>query len=160
MSTATESLSRADQLPEFRKALPTADAIDDEGAKALAAAIIVRAAQDYYDACDQIGLKDIEDILWARDGHLRTALLGDRSEIELFVYSDSCWYELLTTIDRKVFLDKIRRYKMKGHLPTIKNHHKEEIVPPRDDDALIKNFPSKKRNKSRVAVTFRSREYI
>ena len=68
--------------------------LNDDGAKALAAAIIVQAAKDYHSVC-----------LKLPDNH-------SRGELERFIDSD--WYETLTDIPRSAFRETIQRMKRTG----------------------------------------------
>lgn len=100
------------KLPTFREAFPTSDALDWEGCENLKAAIILRAAQDYFDVCTA---KD-RDMTDEEKDQLGSRGYCCKEELERFI--DSEWYEALTTIDRNVFRKMIKKHRANGHLPT------------------------------------------
>jgi len=96
----------ADDLPTFREAFPNSDALDDDGVKNLMAAIMTRAAADYFDVCkDPLDLAAVDSMC-------------SRKELERFI--DSEWYECLTDIDRNAFRRIINKHRENGKtLPTV-----------------------------------------
>lgn len=120
----TPEVCQADLLPPWKEACPTPEDMDDDGAKALAAAIIARTAEDYYRVChlheaetsygkDENGNEMVPDSVNA---------LCTRHMIEQFI-DESCLFDALTNIDRETFKH------------TIQNLRKKNIPLPRVTDA-------------------------
>ena len=103
--------SKADLLPDFREAIPTPDDLDDLGCKALANAIILRAAEDYYDVCND---PDME-IQLGKDEDMPKAYFCYKNAIESFLYSE--WYGMLTDVLPETFIKAIKEHKKKGKFP-------------------------------------------
>ena len=88
--------------------------MDDSGARALASAILLKAAQDYWYVCDFDGK---ETVLVDEKNPTQNAL-RTRHMLEKFFNSD--WYDVLSDIDKDRFMDTIKKIKAKGwKLPTM-----------------------------------------
>lgn len=105
----TEKPSPADLLPDFREAIPTPDKLDTSGCKALAAAIIARAAYDYYDVCLQpdTGYPEL-----ATNQNMPASMYCDKGVLEHFI--DSKWFDCLTNIPPKAFREIIKERRRHG----------------------------------------------
>ena len=105
--------SPADMLPSWKEAVPTSDKMDDEGTRALAAAIIAKTAEDYWNVCDhpytEVKTRKFTDV---EDADSTNALCCRRM-IEMFI-DESTLFDALTDIDRKLFKETIKKMKAQG----------------------------------------------
>ena len=119
--------SPADDLPSFREAFPDSSYIDDSGAKSLAAAIIVRTAQDYFSVCknpDKIHIKKQCKYVEQEEDNGGLNALMSKDMIEKFI--DGPVFESLTNIPPDYFKETIRKYaNAKKSLPSISNVQKD-----------------------------------
>lgn len=106
----TEEPCNADLLPEFHEAIPTPDKLNTEGCKALAAAIIARAAYDYYDVCLQPDNES--NVQLATNESIPVKMYCDKAVIEHFI--DSKWYDCLTNIPPRAFREVIKERRREG----------------------------------------------
>lgn len=131
----------ADLMKPWKEACPTPDDMDDDGARALAAAIIAKTAEDYYRVChlqespacyghDTKGNELVPD---------NQNVLCTRHMLEMFI-DESTMFDALCDIDRKVFKEKIQQLRKSGKsLPSV-----TEAVPPEKKDNLKNDVHNKK----------------
>lgn len=86
------------------------DQMDDDGAKALASAIIFTTAEDYYDVCDHPMTEVLPDKTdWQK---MSIQQLKTRLMIEKFINSER--FFILSVIDRERFVNTIKKMKEQG----------------------------------------------
>lgn len=135
----------ADNLPSFREAFPTPDHLDADGCNALAKAILLRAAKDYFDHCDD---EDTELVLGENE-EVPINQLCTRHMLEQFI--DSQLFGEITSIGSKTFKDGIREYKRTHKtFPTVDNDAKANR---RDDGEGLGRSKKKGGKGYRVANT-------
>jgi len=128
-------------MPPFRKAFPTPDCLDDEGCRALADAILVRAAADYYDVCDH------PDDLIIKSPDTSDAYRRSKKKLDEFI--ESTWFNDLTDIPWRTFKKIILEHKKAGHMPSITKPRHTSVIPTEHKD-----FYDTKRLAKNKNVTF------
>lgn len=92
----------------------TGETINSDGADALAAAIVLKAAEDYWYVCDQPN-KPAPKV---NNCDVTQTCLKTRHMLEKFFNSD--YFGIICPIDKDRFMNTIRRYKKNGQrLPTM-----------------------------------------
>ena len=113
----TEELSPGDALPNFRDRFPKADDLNTDGCKALAAAIVLRAAMDYYEVCKKPLTVDVRNPdCWK--GHSHAEWVESKDGLHLFVHTP--FFQELTDINPDSFEKTIMKRRVFGKkLPTM-----------------------------------------
>lgn len=126
----------ADDLPDFREAFPTPEHLDTDGCEALAKAILLRTAKDYFDHCND----DDPELVLGENENVPVNQLCTRHMLEQFI--DGPMFSEITSISSKTFKDGIREYK-KTHksFPTV-----DDEVNTKRTDSDDKLGRSKKKN--------------
>lgn len=113
LGASTPVPSPADALPPWKEAVPSSDKMDDEGAKALAAAIIAKTAEDYLEVCDH-PYTEVKVKKDANGNDMESInALCSRHTIEMFI-DESTMFDALTDIDRELFKNTIKKMKVEG----------------------------------------------
>ena len=108
-----------------------AEEMDDDGAKALASAIIFTTAEDYYDVCDH----DVIEVLPEKTDWQKMSIQQLKTRIMIEKFINSKIFFILSPIDKDRFVNTVKRMK------------KEEIPFPRDITSIPKMDKARKKLK-------------